>query len=168
LVVGALTLSLLSYSLVDWAASSSPHRVRPPSTAARPPTHAVPLGTTEAITVLGPGGGAQVPATLRISDVIFPATGRPGADATAVARVCAGPLAVDPLSGVSDVQMVDSRGHELGLAGSVPLPATFFSGRLAPRACLSATLAYELPAGSRPRSLTLFSSDRKTVNWSAS
>jgi hypothetical protein len=160
-------LSLITYTLLLLAGSSS-HSSTSSRPVAAPVTVNVPLGTTEAIAVLAPDGTDQVPATLKMSDLVFPAAGASPTSATARARLCAGAESIDPLSGVIDVSLIDSSGREHSAIGAEALPDTFYAGHLAPHACLNATLGFTVPSGTTPRSLTLFSIDLKTINWSAS
>jgi hypothetical protein len=161
-----IALSLIAYPLLILAGSSS-NSSTSSGPVAPPVTVNVPLGTTESIAALGPGGTDQEPATLRMSDLVYPAPGSP-TEATAQARICAGGKTIDPLSGVVDVSLVDSSGRQHGPNQVDTLPDSFYAGHLAPHACLNGTLSFTVPSGTTPRSLTLFGIDLKTINWSAS
>jgi hypothetical protein len=163
-------LSIIAYTLLILNGSSShssSHSSIPRGPVALPVAVNVPLGTTEAITALAPNETSQEPATLQMSDLVYPAAGSSPNTATARARLCAGAKAIDPLSGVVGVSLVDSSGRDHSDFGGEELAEAFY-GPLAPHACLAATLSFTVPSGTTPRSLTLLSTDLNTINWSAS
>jgi hypothetical protein len=164
-----IALTLIAYPLIILAGSSSnSSNSNSSGTVPAPATVTVPLGTTESFVALSPSGTGQEPATLRMSDLVYPASPASPTVATALARVCAGDKTIDPLSGVVDVSLIDSSGRQHGARAFDTLPAGFYTGHLAPHACLTGSLSFTVPSGTTPHSLTLFGIDLKTINWSAS